>query len=1508
MHFLKQIYKVIRGILFTAVIFLAVVYLVLYVLLSVPAFQNSIKDRVEKELAVFLGTEVHIGSLTIHPFNEVVVRGLEVYDQTGNLCLATETVGAGISIWTLIKDREIVLTYGEIIGLDARIIQKSPDEALNIAFLIDAFKPKDKSKPPTKFDFTLHNVVIRRSSVAFDRQWKPRIQDSSKTDFDHFRIWDLKADLTLPRIANDDFTIDLRRLSFRLSGGLDVEKLAFRSHITSSRLTLEDFMLQLPSTEFLLGDLQLEYNGFDDIQRTLSQGTHQIEIRDSHISPADMRWLVPRLSLFPEPLTFRLSAIGNTGSLQDITLNIASEDNTLELDLKGQAENLQIRDKLRVKLEHLKLVAKNGEIHTILERQNSISPELKKILENLNGVDLEASGEMYPYKDEYKAHLDLSTGCGDVSIKASGNGLMKKNGLVRADIRTEHFDVATLTGKNIVGTVTADLNLDGNLKDKDFDGELIAAIEEIVVRGSVLTDVQAQIEKSGKDISFSLETDNNSADLTLEADLGLYGKDSRGELHADIRDLNFDIAALLPEKYRGYNLTGRIDADLMGNNVDNLSGEVRLLDMTLNHPNKPELNLDHLILKASTDSVGRILTLDSDWMNGSVKGNFKFDHLAGEIKSMLSKVFPSLLHSPANAEGFSSDVSFSFMIQPDNTLPEFLNLPVRFLVGVPVRGTIDAMSNLATLQVDARFLQQGKSKLLRDLGLELALDGESGTLNLKGGSILPVRRGELRMDFQVYGQDDNIFTDILWETPESDTFKGGVSLEAALSRNSITSRPEVKLQLQPSNFSFGATKWNIDHADISYADEVLNVDNLKIWHDDQFVKIDGRASASPQDTLRVDLASIDVGYVFDLLNVRYVTFAGSASGSIVGNSLFSKSPVALTDNLRIDSFSYNGAILGDAKFRSGWNHPEKQIAIDADINSPEGKSTLIDGGIWLGKDSLCFDIDADRLSVDFLQPFMKNFASDVRGKASGKARLFGTFKDIDLWGRMYADTIAMRLTYTNVDYHGADSVHFDPGKIIIPSFRLYDRFGNSALFSGDLKHNFFRNSSFTFRLTDARHLLCFDTNQSINPDWYGVFYGNGGAVVRGEPGQVRISVDMGLTGPSSFTFALNDTQAAEDYTFLTFSDRRKEAAQQLRKDTVEDILSTFRKKVAVAEELPTRFSMDVRASVTPSTLMTLLMDPVAGDKITARGNGNIQIDYDSEAEQMQMFGKYILDEGNYRFSLQDLILRDFKIRGGSSIAFNGDPMNADLDITASYRVNTNLSDLDKSFSTDRDLARTNVPVDAMLMVDGPMTHPDISFDIELPTLTQDVERKVKSIISTDDMMSRQIIYLLALNRFSTPEYMGTSSNGGEFASMASSTLSSQISNMFGQLTDKFSLAPSFRSDKGDFSDIEVDVALSSRLLNNRLLINGNFGYRDRSTSQTTFVGDFDIEYLLRRGGNLRLKAYNHFNDQNYYLRQALTTQGLGIIYRKEFDNPFTKLRKDKEKAKGKKTEEKISED
>ena len=184
----------------------------------------------------------------------------------------------------------------------------------------------------------------------------------------------------------------------------------------------------------------------------------------------------------------------------------------------------------------------------------------------------------------------------------------------------------------------------------------------------------------------------------------------------------------------------------------------------------------------------------------------------------------------------------------------------------------------------------------------------------------------------------------------------------------------------------------------------------------------------------------------------------------------------------------------------------------------------------------------------------------------------------------------------------------------------------------------------------------------------------------------------------------------------------------------------------------------------------------------------------------------------------------------------------------------------------------------------------ISFDLEFPTLTQDTYRKVRSIVSTEDMMNRQIIYLLALNRFYTPDYMASTTKGNELFSVASSTISSQLGNMLGKLSENWSIAPNLRSDRGDFSDVEVDLALSSRLLNNRLIFNGNFGYRDKSLNSNQFIGDFDIEYLLNKRGTWRLKAYNRYNDRNFYVRSAQTTQGVGIMFRRDFDRLFNFLR------------------
>jgi hypothetical protein len=247
------------------------------------------------------------------------------------------------------------------------------------------------------------------------------------------------------------------------------------------------------------------------------------------------------------------------------------------------------------------------------------------------------------------------------------------------------------------------------------------------------------------------------------------------------------------------------------------------------------------------------------------------------------------------------------------------------------------------------------------------------------------------------------------------------------------------------------------------------------------------------------------------------------------------------------------------------------------------------------------------------------------------------------------------------------------------------------------------------------------------------------------------------------------------------------------------------------------------------------------------------------------------------------------VREGSSITFRGDPLTAEVDIKAAYTVSANLGDLNQQLTEWS--ARTNVPVNCILMLSGPLEQAQIKFDLSIPGATE-LERQVKSYIRTDEMMNRQIVYLLLIGRFYTPPEYTTESNrtNADVSSFATNTLSSFISNLLGNLSDKIQVGTNFHQFyEGDATNTEVELLLSSTLLNNRLIINGNVGYIENPyinalNNDIPLIGDFDFEYKLTKSGDIRLKGFNHYNYRNYFSLTPEMTQGFGILFRKDFNS------------------------
>lgn len=1493
-----------------------VVYACLYVILSLPSFQQKVKTIICEETSFFLGGKVDIGRLSLSPFSEVVLNDVSLYSPDGEKCINIGKVAAGIDIWAFMVNRKIVLNYAEISGLDVTVEQKEEKGPLNIKFLIDALSTKDQNKPSALFDLKIRNIIVRNSKSRFLRSWM-RNADGEALPFSDVNLSNLRIDLSIPVLKNDLFRFNIRNMRFDLDPGVSVRSLSadivYEKNPGSSksdRISVNDLNISFPNSSLTIGDFSVTPGSLSNLDATVA----------GSVTPSDFAQLLPQLHAFDKPWDILADTHVENGSVEVSKFELVNQNIASSFQFKGGVENYMRSDSLNAYIDvlHMDLSGKLlSDIGSLFGLKNE---KIKYIFDRAGNLSLDAEGKIKNGSDLWFTG-SLETSKGILEFEGSANGVDSHIPLLKLNAVGEDIELGEFLGDGRIGTSSFNLEAEVAGIDKNAEGRLSLSSDKFEVMGKILSGVELEIEKKKDDITGSLGLSSETMNVDLNAMCKLAGRETKFETDLIMSGVNlgdFGVKGALSD----CTVSSGLHARIKGNHAENITGSLIMSDLSIIKPGNKRLCLPEL--KLDVDSIGvksnsglksdvnvdellRKVNLTSNWIDGIVTGVIVPESLGREIKMMLSCVFPTIVVNnelTSYSEISRNSFDYSFYIKGVADPYDFFKVPVRPLSDLSVKGCIHVPVGNLDVQLLSSYLLQGKDKLIRDLALNIDLDSRLGILKSSSGVIYPTKKGDLQLAADIYASGDKVRLDMGFNPTLQSAVKGSMSMVASFSKQLDPIHPggttAVNLEILPSVISVSDTPWSIANGEIAYSGKKISVDNFLISHDHQYIKINGTASENPNDVVNIKLNEIDLEYIFNILNINYVSFGGMASGEVEGSKLLTKMPEARTLFLRVNNLSYNGAVLGDGDLASEYDAKEQKVGIYAVIREPLTKKfrASVDGGIWVTRDSLSFNMNAQHLNVGLMKPFVSAFCTELRGEASGKCKLFGTFQDIDLTGALMADTLSMRLDFTNTWYHaGGDSVFLHTGVIEIPPLTLYDDGGHTAEFSGWLRHRYFHEPVFNFRVRDAQSLLCYDTNEKINPLWYGTIYGTGHAQINGYPGIVEIDMNMMTEDNSRFYYVISDAEEVEQYSFLTFTDRRKEQREVAHRDTVPDYLTQFMSKKAEEESLSSNVVLSLKGTVNNDALVTIVMDPKAGDNITARGQGALQMDYNMASNDLRMIGSYILDEGNYNFSLQDIIIKNFNIRKGSMITFDGDPMNANLDITATYRVNTNLTDLDKSFSTDRELNRTNVPVDALLMVKGPMTHPDINFDIELPSLTSDVERKVKSIVSTNDMMNRQIIYLLALNRFYTPEYTESSAtgNGSEWSSMASSTISSQLSNILSQMTDKLDMAPSFRSDKGDFTDMEFDLALSSRLLNNRLLINGNFGYRDRSTSNTQFVGDFDIEYLLSKNGSLRLKAYNHFNDQNYYLRSALTTQGVGVVFRKDFDRLFGIHRRSKER-------------
>lgn len=1461
-------------------------YLAVTLLVNIPFVQRWMADGVSSVLEDIVGTNVDIGRVEPDWNGRLIITDLAVDDQKGQEMLRVARLAARISLRDIIH-RRIRIGNAQIFGLHANLYQECPQCDPNFKFLIDAFASKDTTTH-TPLDLRISQLLVRRGNI----RWQQPYADGLTSNLD---IRDLNLTARLGCLTDDSIALRIKRLDFREeTNKLNVSEMSFFVEANKQAAQLSDFELKMPGSNLAIPSLTARY--------TLGQGkpklNHLLGSLKARLSPTDFVALVPRLAELDDVAIVSAHFETNDDRLTLSSLHLQDEGGQLRLAANGWADALlQGKDSLRAMLNVEDLYAESALFAPYLPTGNKVGTILNKL------SSVRAKGKVAYNRGEMKGELTAKSPMGDIML--SGNG--HTNGRVDANLKAQALQLGELLEEKDLGLVSLDVKAKGHIS-KSPTLSLSGRIPELDYKGYRYRNIEiddAQIRPTSYAVRLSSGDPNASFTVDADADLARHTYDVK----ADITRLAPNTLNLT-DRYVGTQFAGTLFASLTGTNLSNLDGVVQLNDLAMTDSTGTYRPGDLHLTSRPRNNV-RHLVFISPFLEAQVEGDFDPRVVVSQINRMVSNYLPTRGNEPlavnkdsgrkqeaTDAQTPLQQGHASFILRAYNATPlnRLLGIPLTLNGTTTAQGEIDSERNAMWMNLTAASLQYGNEQL-RNIDMQLESNYKSMLVNL--GLQRMMKSRWINVGLQTQGDDGKLTTRLFFDNnangfeKPSSTYAGDLSIESRLWQDS-DGKQGFEGRILPSNFIISDTLWAVHPGHVSYYDGALQVDSFRVSQGNRFISVEGRASKLESDTLHAKLQRINLEYIFSLVNFHAVELTGEATGEAYGHSLFSQPKADAF--IHIPQFALNYGRLGDLDIHINWGDRPYSILLDGNIKGdmlaaqndtlPRIPITKVQGYITPKKDidyhGLDLNVNADHVNLEFINMWTSVIFDNLQGKATGWARIFGPFKQINIEGDVVVNEGSLGVPYIGTRYHLInDTVRLRPDNIYFTNAILYDPQGNpgirghQALATGHLHHNGFKDMSYDISIK-GDNILGYNFTDFGDQNFYGTVYATGEITLKGQPGETNIAIKARPERGTTFTYNATSPDKLTDTPFIAYKkredwtmaggDKKKEEDPELE---AEDI--------ATNNDMHIDFDLDIDEQST----MNLLMDVRSGDKITLNGNGHMLAHYYNKGS-FDLYGTYRVSRGTYNLSLQEVIRKNFEFSPDGTITFNGEPYAADLNLQAVHTVTgVSLNDINPRAN----FSNTTTRVNCLMNIGGKAREPRITFDFDIPNANDEEKQMVRSLISTDEERNMQVIYLLGIGRFYAYDYANTDQTQGTTAmnSLLASTLSGSINQALSSMLGKtnWNFGANLRTGQDGWNDMDVEGILQGSLLNNRLLINGNFGYRDTPVANSNFIGDFDVKYLLTRSGSVALKAYSETNDR-YFTKTSLTTQGLGVLLKKDF--------------------------
>ena len=1431
---------------------------------------------VAEELSDLLNTRVTIGRINIGLLNRIIIDDVLLDDQDEQEMLKVTRLSAKFDIMPFFKGK-ISISSVQLFGFNINLQKKTPDSPPNFKFVLDAFASNDTVKKDNSLDLRINSILIRRGRMAYHVLSEE--ETPGKFNAKHIHLQNIIANISLKALSKDSINLGIKRLSLdEKVSGFSLKKMSLKLVANSRQTSIDNFAIELPETSLKLDTIHLIYDSLKAFDRFTEQVRFSFRTLPSQITLKDISPFLPALSHFKEPISLDMEVKGTVNQLTCSHLEITADNRQFRLKGDVALQDLSHPQDAYVFGTLSELTATTRGVGFLVRNLSHDYNGVPPVLERLGNVSFR--GEVSGYFTDIVTYGQLHTDLGGVNmdLKLSSDkskGLFAYSGAVK----TTDYKLGKLLANEQLGEITFNLDVHGrHVTDRlpvvELKG-LIASVDYSRYRYENIT-LDGEYKQGGFNGKVALDDPNGS--IYLNGDVNVSSRIPTFNFQAIINKLRpHDLN--LTSKYPDTEFSLKLRANFTGGSVDEMIGEINVDSLEFMSPEK-QYFMNNMNIRASKQNNENQLRLTSEFLTASVEGKFQYHTLPASILNIMRKYVPSLILPPKKPIETHNNFQFDIHIYNTDILSTIFDIPLTVYTHSTLKGYFN--DPLQRLRVEGYFPRLQYKNNFIESGMILC-ENPSNHIRARVRLTNLKKKGAVNLSLDAQAKDDNISTTLNWGNSAAVTYSGQLAAVAKFLRTE-GEKPLLKamVEVKPTDIILNDTLWQIHPSQVVVDSGKVDVNNFYFSHQDRYVRINGRLSDNPQDSVKVDLKDINMGYVFDIASISDdVNFEGDATGTAYASGVFKK-PVMNT-RLFIKNFSLNQGRLGDLNIYGEWDNENRGIRLDASIKDIFTTPSRVTGIIHPLKpeSGLDLNIEANELNLKFLEHYMKSIANDIKGRATGKVHFYGKFKGLNLDGAVMTDA-SMNFDILNTHFAIKDTILLAPTGLTFNNIHISDMEGHSGRMNGYLHFQHFKNLNYRFEI-QANNMLVMNTKESTDMPFYGTVYGTGNALLTGNAIQgLDVNVAMTTNRNSIFTYINGSVASATSNQFIKFVDKTPRRTIQ---DSIQ-IISYYeqlqQKRQEAEEEQKTDIRLNILVDATPDATMKIIMDPVAGDYISGKGTGNIRTEFYNKGD-VKMFGSYQINQGVYKFSLQEVIRKDFVIKNGSTITFNGAPLDANLDIQASYTVNSaSLNDLIPEESSSI-IQQPNVKVNCIMNLSGILVRPTITFGIELPNERDEVQTLVRNYISTEEQMNMQILYLLGIGKFYT-EDARNNQNSNVMSSVLSSTLSGQLNNALSQVfeTNNWNIGTNLSTGDKGWTDMEVEGILSGQLLNNRLLINGNFGYRDNPMANTNFVGDFEAEWLINRSGDIRLKAYNETNDR-YYTKTNLTTQGVGIMYKKDFN-------------------------